>query len=57
LSSSRSSRSKTTVTATQKPWGLACSTASIKRFQAAFGLLYLSDTSEEEEQIIIEHEI
>jgi hypothetical protein len=35
--------------------GLACSAASIKLPQAAFRLLYLSDTSEEEEQIIIKH--
>jgi hypothetical protein len=49
--------SKTTVTAAQKPWGLACSVASIKLSQAAFRLLYLSDTSEEEEQIIIKHGI
>jgi hypothetical protein len=41
----------------RKPWGLACSAVSIKLFQAAFGLLYMSNTSEEEEQIIIEHEI
>jgi hypothetical protein len=46
-----------TVTATRKPWGLACSVASIKLFQTAFRLLYLSDTSEKEEQIIIRHGI
>jgi hypothetical protein len=48
---------KTTVTAMRKPWGLACSAASIKLSQVVFRLLYLSDTSEEEEQIIIKHEI
>jgi hypothetical protein len=57
LSSSLFSCSKTTVTATWTPWGLACSAASIKLSQAAFRLLYLSDTSKEEEQIIVKHEI
>jgi hypothetical protein len=58
LSSSLFSCSKTTVTATRKPWGLACSAACIKLFQAAFRLLYLSDISEEEEeQILIKHGI
>jgi hypothetical protein len=57
LSSSLFRCSKITMTAMQKPWGLACSAASIKLYQAAFRLLYLSDTSEEEEQIIIEHGI
>jgi hypothetical protein len=37
--------------------GLACSAASIKLSQAAFRLLYLSDTSEEEEQNITRHEV
>jgi hypothetical protein len=37
--------------------GLACSAVSIRLFQASFRLLCLSDTSEEEEQIIIEHRI
>jgi hypothetical protein len=37
--------------------GLACSAASIKLSQAAFRLLYLSDTFEEEEQVIIKHGI
>jgi hypothetical protein len=57
LSSSFFSRSKATVTATRKPWGLACSATSIKLFQAAFRLLYLSDISEAEGQIIIRHGI
>jgi hypothetical protein len=38
-------------------WGLACSAASIKLSQAAFRLLYLSDISEEEEEILIKHGI
>jgi hypothetical protein len=42
---------------TRKAWGLACSAASIKLSQAAFRLLYLSDISEEEEQILIKHGI
>jgi hypothetical protein len=37
--------------------GLPCSAASIKLSQAAFRLLYLSDTSEEEVQIIIRHRV
>jgi hypothetical protein len=37
--------------------GLACSAASIKLSQAAFRLLYLSDTSEEEKQNIIRREV
>jgi hypothetical protein len=37
--------------------GLACSAASIKLSQAAFGLLYLSDISEEEEKVFIRHGI
>jgi hypothetical protein len=45
------------VKATRKPWGLACSAASIKLSQAAFRLLYLSDISEEEEQILIKYGI
>jgi hypothetical protein len=36
---------------------LVCSAASIKLSQAAFRLLYLSDTSEEGEQIIVKHGI
>jgi hypothetical protein len=40
-----------------KPWGLACSAASIKLSQATFRLLYLSDISIEEEQILIKHGI
>jgi hypothetical protein len=43
--------------ATRKPWGLAFSAASIKLSQAAFRLLYLSDISEEEGQILIKHGI
>jgi hypothetical protein len=45
------SRSKTAVMAAWKPWGLACSAASIKLSQAAFRLLYLSDSSEEEKRL------
>jgi hypothetical protein len=45
------------VTATRKPWGLVGSAASIKLSQADFRLLYLSDISEEEEQILIKHGI
>jgi hypothetical protein len=44
------------VTATWKPWGLACSAASIRLSQAAFRLLYLSDTYGEE-QIVTRHEV
>jgi hypothetical protein len=57
LSSSLFSCSKTTVTATRKPWALACSAGSIMLSQAAFRLLYLSDIFEEEEQILIKHGI
>jgi hypothetical protein len=37
--------------------GLACSAASIRLSQAAFRLLYLSDTSKEEEQIVTRREV
>jgi hypothetical protein len=37
--------------------GLACSAASIKLSQVAFRLLYLSDTCEEGEQIIVKYGI
>jgi hypothetical protein len=36
---------------------LSCSAASIKLSQEAFRLLYLSDTSEEGGQILVEHGI
>jgi hypothetical protein len=44
-------------TTTRKPWGQACSAASIKLSQAAFRLLYLSDIYEEGERILIKHGI
>jgi hypothetical protein len=57
FSSSLFSRSKTTMMATRKPWGLACYAASIKLSQAAFKLLHLLDISEGEKQIIIRHRV
>jgi hypothetical protein len=42
--------SRTTVTATWKPWGCPWFAASTKLSQAAFRLLYLSETSRTEKQ-------
>jgi hypothetical protein len=57
FSSSLFSCSRTTVTATYKLQGLSCSAASIKMSQEVFRLLYLSETSEEGEQILVKHGI
>jgi hypothetical protein len=44
--------SRTTVTATWKLWGCPWLAASIRLSQAAFRLLYLSETFETEEQLL-----
>jgi hypothetical protein len=51
------SYSRTTVMATKKLRGLPWLAASIRMSQEAIKLLYLSETSEEREQIPVESEI
>jgi hypothetical protein len=52
LSSSLFNYSRTTVTATWKLWGWPWLAASIRLSQAAFRLLYLSETSKGEEHLL-----